>query len=260
MKNIVIPMSWEWVRFSTKSAIECLKPYRQIKLVGEVPKPYIDINWKSMIEIVIEWFNISWRIILIINSKHVLSSNIVLNTINKILRKFDNVIVIESTKTLEWPASIVMEAKNYINNDNELIILNSDQFFINNFTNSFFSHISGTKNNWTIVTYHSIDLKNSFAILDEHKNIINVIEKPKEIIPNSFATTWVYYWKNGKHFIEWTEQMIKKWHKVNWEYYIAPVYSENISSWLAFDIFHTENVILVWTPIDLVLYIQWIKK
>ena len=53
--------------------------------------------------------------------------------------------------------------------------------------------------------------------------------------------------------------MIKKWNKINWEYYIAPVYSENISSWLAFDIFHTENVVLVWTPIDLVSYIKSIE-
>jgi len=252
--NLVIPMAWEWTRFQWKQAKKILENY-DIWWLWKIPKPYLNINWKTMIEHVLDWLNIDWNKYLIVNNLH-LEDQEVKNIIDNIKRKYKNIFIIEDESNLEWPAKTVMSAKKHIN-DKSLLILNSDQFFATDFSSKFINHISKNYNDWTIITYDNTELKNSFAILDENWKVIKVVEKPKQYIKNSLATTWLYYWKNWKVFLEWAEEMFNdNTKKVNWEFYIAPIYNENIKQWYNFDTLNSEDIFLVWTPNDLENYLK----
>lgn len=252
--DIIIPMSWKWTRFQWPEAQEVLTDFN-IKWLWSVPKPFIEIDWKSMIEIVLDTLNIPWRVILILNSQHVEEFEQVRWVLSRIKNSNSNTLCIESWEKLQWPATTVLEAKKHIS-DKALLIINSDQFFTEAFSPEFIQHIKREGDSaWTIVTYDSKDLKNSFAVLDKNWKVIKVVEKPTEYINNSFATTWVYFWRKWSDFLDWCHQMIEDGKKVNWEYYIAPVYTENIATGYRVDILQSSNVHLVWTPLDLKAYL-----
>lgn len=248
--DIIIPMAWEWTRFKWASAKNALKNF-DIKWLGEIPKPYISIEWKSMIEIVLETLNISWRIIIVINSQHTEEFSQVKNVVSQIKAKFNNVLFVESGEKLKWPATTVIEAQEFIWN-RELLVINSDQFFSKGFSTEFQSHIKDSNSDWTIVAYDN----NSFAVLDVNWYVSTVVEKPSKMLPNSFATTWVYFWRKGSDFLDWFHQMVGNNLSVNWEFYIAPIYNANVSQWRQIDILESSQVHLVWTPKDLEYYLS----
>ncbi|MDD4151031.1 MAG: sugar phosphate nucleotidyltransferase [Candidatus Gracilibacteria bacterium] len=252
--DIVIPMSGNGTRFQGQNAQKILNGF-DIKGLGNVPKPFIEINGKSMIEIVLDTLNISGRIVLILNSQHIERVEQVRSVLSRIKSRYNDIIYIESDKKLQGPATTTLEAEQYISNK-ALLVINSDQFFTENFSSEFINHISkGSDADGIIVTYNSRKLNNSFAILDQYGNVRNVVEKPEKYIDNSFATTGVYFWRKGSDFLEGCHQMIKKGKTVAGEYYIAPIYNENIARDSKISIFQSFNVNLVGTPLDLKNYL-----
>lgn len=254
MQNIVIPMAWEWARFKGSSAKELLAKF-DVKWLDEVPKPYLSINGKSMIEIALDTLNISWKVILIVNSDH-LTDGRVSSIIDK-LEDHHNAIILEDDSELKGAATAAIVAKRYINNNKNLTIVNSDQFFRETFSSSFTEHIKKSRTDWTILTYDNKELKNSFAVLDLNWKVSSIIEKPDLYIEWSEATSWVYHWSRWEDFIRGTESMVSSGKMIWWEFYIAPVYNENIDNDnLSFDTLKSNDVILVWTPKDLVEYLE----
>ena len=88
------------------------------------PKPLIEVGKKPMIEIVLDLLNISANYIFLVQKEHQKKYNIksLLNTLKP------NCKIVEIDKVTQGAACTVLLAKKYINNDDPLIISNSDQY------------------------------------------------------------------------------------------------------------------------------------
>jgi len=76
-----------------------------------------------------------------------------------------------------------------------------------------------------IVTFISTHPKWSFVKVDEEGYVKEVAEK-RPI--SNIATVGIYYFKQGRYFVEAAEKMVKKNVRVNNEFYVAPTYNEMI--------------------------------
>lgn len=189
------------------------------------PKPLIDINGKTMIEVVINNLRpkTDHKFIFICQKEHYDTydlHNILKNATNN---KFEVVLINGIT---EGAACTVLCATQHINNEDDLLIANSDQFIqfdINNFIKE------GRENSTDglIMTFNASHPKWSYARVDEHGKVLEVAEK--KIISNK-ATVGIYYFKKGSEFVKGAQSMIIKNIKHNNEFYVCPVYNETILS------------------------------
>ena len=186
------------------------------------PKPLIDINGKTMIQIIIENLNFSAEHILICQKEHY--EKYALKELLDLITP--NCKIIQVSEITEGAACTALLSKESINNDEELIIANSDQW-VNWNNQHILSYLRDNDADGGIVTFYSTHPKWSFVKLDDEGKVTIVAEK-KPI--SNIATVGIYYFKKGKYFVEAAEQMIGKNIRTNNEFYIAPVYNEMIQS------------------------------
>lgn len=209
MLNIVIPMAGSGSRFQNAGYT--------------FPKPVIDIQGKTMIEIVINNLRpkVDHKFIFIVQKEHFDKYdlwNILKNSTN------GNFEIVKIDRVTEGAACTALTASQYINNDNDLIIANADQFIQVDF-NKFIENARTGEKDGLIMTFEANHPKWSYARVDKKGYVIEVAEK-KVISKN--ATVGIYYFKRGSDFVASAQSMIRKKIKNNNEYYICPVYNELI--------------------------------
>ena len=227
--NILIPMAGAGKRFADAGYI--------------FPKPLIEIDNKPMIQWVIESLNLKGRYIFLIQSEHQKKYNI--KSVLKILQP--NCEIIEIDELTEGAACTTLLAKKFINNNNPLIIANSDQYIQWNSSKSMYE-ITSKKYDGAILTFESIHPKWSYAKSDKTGFVKEVAEKK---VISKEATVGVYYWKHGENYVKYAEQMIKKDKRVNNEFYVCPVYNEAISDNKKIKSIEVKKMIGMGTPEDL---------
>lgn len=239
MINIVIPMAGEGSRF--------------VKAGYEKPKPFIDVLGKSMIENVME--NLSFpdaRYILIGRKDHLLKEN---ELVRMITEKY-NAVFIEIEKLTEGTACTVLFAKKYIDNDDALLIANSDQIVDMNIV-EYINDCNTRSLDGSILTFHDEEMnpKWSFAKTDENGLVTSV--KEKEAI-SSDATVGIYYYSKGKDYIDAAIQMIIENDRVNNEFYTCPTYNYAIAQGKKIGIYNIpyESMHGIGTPEDLNSYLK----
>ena len=215
------------------------------------PKPLIEVHQKPMIQIVVESLGLKGNFIYIVKKEHLEKYN---------LKSFLNIItpkckIITIDKLTEGAAcnSII---KKYINNSKPLIISNSDQFIEWNTSESMYS-FSTNKVDGAILTFTATHPKWSYAKVDKNNNVTKVAEK--KVISNN-ATVGVYYWKHGKDFVKYANQMITKNIRVNNEFYVCPVYNEAIKDKKRIKIKSVDSMWGLGTPEDLDYFLKYHSK
>ena len=206
MLNIVIPMAGRGSRFA--------------KAGYELPKPLIDVNGRPMIEVVTR--NIAskceHRFIYICQQEH-LEKYALAERLKKIS---PNCKIATVDHITEGAACTVLLAEKYIDNDDPMMIANSDQF-VDTDINEYLAALGN--NDGLIMTMPADDPKWSFIKYDENGYVTMVREK--EVISNE-ATVGIYNYARGSDFVKYAKQMIRKNIRVNNEFYVAPVYNEMI--------------------------------
>ena len=184
------------------------------------PKPLIDIDGKTMIQVVVENINVAGNYIFICKKEHYEKYSMfeLLNLISSECK------IVQVSEKTEGAAKTLLLAKELINNDDELIIANSDQWLDWN-PNHFLSFLRSKNADGGIVTFISTHPRWSFAKVDNDGLITEVAEK-KPI--SNIATAGIYYFKHGKDFVWAAEQMIEKNIRFNNEFYYAPAFNEMI--------------------------------
>jgi dTDP-glucose pyrophosphorylase len=234
--NVVIPMAGAGSRFE--------------KAGYTFPKPLIDVNGKPMIQLVVESMNIDATFIYIVQKSHREKYN--LDTLLNLITPGCKIVEVDGLT--EGAACTVLLAKEYINNENQLILTNSDQFIEWNSTD--FMYQMNEKNfDGGIMCFEATHPKWSFVKTNETGIITEVAEKNP--ISNQ-ATAGIYYWKHGSDFVKYTEQMIDKNIRVNNEFYVCPVYNEAIEDGKVIFNYEipTENMWGLGTPEDLKYYLE----
>ena len=208
MLNIVIPMAGRGSRFSQAGY--------------EMPKPLIDICGHPMIEYVTR--NIrpqcEHRFIYICQQEHLEKYGLT----GELQRIAPGCMIVTIDHITEGAACTVLLAEKYIDNDDPLMIANSDQY-VDTDINTYLQAMK--ENDGLIMTMPADDPKWSFIKYDENGYVTMVREK--EIISNE-ATVGIYNYRRGKDFVRYAHQMINKDIRVNNEFYVAPVYNEMIKA------------------------------
>jgi beta-phosphoglucomutase-like phosphatase (HAD superfamily)/dTDP-glucose pyrophosphorylase len=205
--NVLVPMAGAGSRFASAGYT--------------FPKPLIEVHGKPMIQVVVENLNMEANYIFIVQKEHYEKYNLkyLLNLIAPNCR------IVQVEGVTEGAACTTLLAKEFINNDEHLIIANSDQFIDWNSNETMYAFNADSVDGG-ILTFHSTHPKWSYASLDE-TGFVNEIAEKKVI--SSHATVGVYYWNKGSDYIKYAEQMIEKNIRVNNEFYVAPVYNEAIA-------------------------------
>jgi len=186
------------------------------------PKPLIQIIKKSMVEWATSNINVNFNdFIFLILQKHIDQNNL-----DEKLKELysPEITIIPISKVTEGAPLTILQAKEIINTDEELLICNGDQFFSEDVLNMISKlplEYSGL-----IPVFRSTQTKFSYAKVDGSMNVIEVAEK----IPiSNYATAGAYYFRKGKDFIWAVEKMIEKDIRRGNEFFVCPVYNELIS-------------------------------
>ncbi len=207
MLNIVIPMAGRGSRFADAGYV--------------LPKPLIDVEGKPMIELVTE--NIrpkcDHRFIYICQEEHLKKYDL-----EKELRRMSpGCEIITIDHITEGAACTVLLASKFIDNDDSMMIANSDQF-VDTDINDYILALGD--NDGLIMTMPADHPKWSYIRFDKDGFVTEVREK--EVISNE-ATVGIYNYKHGSDFVKYANIMIEKNIRVNNEFYVAPVYNEMIA-------------------------------
>ena len=232
--NVLIPMAGAGSRFEQKGYT--------------FPKPLIDVNGKPMIQNVIENLNIDANYIYVIQKSHELKYN--LSSMLNLLTPKCKIVQVDGLT--EGAACTTLLAKEYIDNDNPLLMANSDQYVEWN-SNEFMYKMNETDCDAGILTFNSTHPKWSFVKLND-KNLVCEVAEKNPI--SDIATVGIYFWKNGSDYVKYAEKMIEKNNRFNNEFYVCPVFNEAI---LENKKIITYNIDKMWglgTPEDLETFLK----
>ena len=235
--NVLIPMAGAGSRFAQAGYT--------------FPKPLIEVNGKPMIQVVLENLNIEANYTFVVRKEHYEKYS--LQYLLTLIAPGCNIVQVD--ELTEGSACTTMLAKEFIDNDDPLLLANSDQFMEWN-SNECLYAFNADGIDGGILTFKATHPKWSYAKVGSDGFVSEVAEK-KPISED--ATVGVYYWKKGSDYVKYTEQMIKKNIRTNGEFYICPVFNEAIADGKKVRIKEIQKMWGIGTPEDLSYYLEHYK-
>jgi HAD superfamily hydrolase (TIGR01509 family) len=235
--NVVIPMAGLGSRFQTAGYT--------------VPKPFLPVFGKPMFEWVIS--NIIPDSLRPYVSVHIIVRQEHIDRFREL--NVHNYNLHTVPQLTEGAACTVLTVKDAINNDDPLVIANSDQY-LDWDADNFYRCLSHPDYDGVISSFYqpnSSDLRWSYANIDSEGHVTDVQEK-KFIGP--IATTGIYGWKRGADFVRDAETMIERNIRVNNEFYVCPVYNQSIARGAHIRTLHCEKMWGLGVPDDYEYFLQ----
>jgi len=227
---------------------------RRFKEVGySLPKPLIDVHGKPMIERVIEGLNIDGNYIFVVQEKHIERYHLDV-TLRKIAPHCK---IVTLDGLTEGQACSALLAEKHIDNNEELLIVNCDNYFLWE-VDQFLDKTSHNDFDGMIFTFKD-DSGNpgwSYAQVDDDGRVIRVAEK--EAISDT-ALAGAFYWRRGSDFVKYTKSMIDKDVRINNEFYITPTFNEAISDGKIICDYNILAMRSMDTPGDLKDFKKWLE-
>lgn len=205
MLNIVVPMAGRGSRFADAGYAD--------------PKPLIDVNGKHMIEVVINNLKpaCEHRFIFVCQEEHVK-----VYELEKIFSKAcENFEIVTINGITEGAAITVLRARQYFENDQPLMIANSDQW-VDVDINEYLNDMSLRRLSGSMLTMKADDPKWSYAKINEVGLVSEVVEK---VVISDEATVGIYNFEKGSDFCHYADFMVEQNIRSNGEFYVAPVYT-----------------------------------
>ena len=206
MLNIVLPIAGRGSRFSEAGYA--------------MPKPLIPVHGVPMVEVVVN--NVRphqpCHFTFIALQEHLEH----LGMRETIQRIAPGCSIIPVTQVTEGAACTVLLARDVIDNDEPLMIANSDQW-VNIDIDDYLGEMDRKDAEGLIMTMWSDHPKWSYVGLDKTGRVTHVVEK--QVISNE-ATVGIYNFRRGCDYVRAADEMIAKNLRVNNEFYVAPTYNE----------------------------------
>jgi len=229
--NILIPMAGAGSRFAREGY--------------NLPKPLIPVDGVPMIVRAIQTLDIKGRYHFITRSgDYSYDTNGAINSV------CIDPVVIDINHVTEGAAATALLMKRYIDNDDELIIVNCDQImdWDVDVVLADMRQFDGA-----VVAIRSQDPKHSYVKIN--KGLATEFAE-KEVI-SEFALTGIHYWKHGSDFVASAEQMIADNVRSGaGEYYVAPTYNYLIKQKkrIGVTVIEDREIHFIGTPKDLEAY------
>jgi NDP-sugar pyrophosphorylase family protein len=210
MLNIVLPIAGRGSRFAQAGYT--------------LPKPLIPVNGRPMIEVVTANVRPSQphRFIYLCLQEH-LDQTDLRSTLQRVS---PGCRIIPVRQVTEGAACTVLLARDHINNDEPLMLANSDQY-VELDINDYLAAMEREVADGLIMTFWSDQPKWSYVRLDSQGRVTEVVEK--QVVSNE-ATVGIYNFRRGADFVRAAEQMIARNLRVSGEFYVAPVYNQLIAT------------------------------
>tara|TARA_Y100000996_G_scaffold284563_1_gene224614 strand:+ start:6699 stop:8072 length:1374 start_codon:yes stop_codon:yes gene_type:complete len=232
--NVLIPMAGAGSRFE--------------KAGYTFPKPLIEVNGKPMIQVVTENLNIDAKHTYIVQKSHYEKYH--LKHLLNLISPDCNIVQVDGVT--EGAACTTLLAKEFIDNDEPLVLANSDQY-VEWDSNEFMYSMVADDIDGGILSFEATHPKWSYAKLDDDGFVCEVAEK-KPI--SNIATVGIYYWKHGRDYVKYAEDMIAKDIRFNNEFYVCPVYNQAIEDDKKIKVFGVDKMWGLGTPEDLNTYLK----
>lgn len=233
--NVIIPMAGLGNRFS-KAGFQNIKPL-------------IKVQNKTFIEWSTNTLNIDGNYIFIILEQHSEQLTPHLKQLKP------HCTIIEIPFVTQGCAETCLFAKQFINNDNPLIITNCDQI-LHYDSQKYIDFLKQTDPDGNVMTFYSNTDKNSYAIIDENGWCTKVAEKQ---VISEHSLVGVHYWKHGSDFVASAHQLIQNDIRANNEYYISLTYNIMIQQHKKINIYPlsaNEQYLSIGTPEQLYDYLD----
>jgi len=244
--NIVIPMAGRGSRFLQE---------RDRNPEYSKPKPFIGIAGHPMIEWALSSLPTreSDNLIFLVLKEHVEDSQIDTSLRRTFGERIKIIVVDEIT---EGAACTALLAKNYINNEDPLLITDSDHYIDGK---KIFDDIKfyGDNIDGVIPVFYANGPKWSYSRVDNQGYIIETAEKV-QISRN--ANIGAYYFSKGRDFVWAAEEMIEENDRVNNEFYIAPVYNYLVRRGKLFVLSRPRFVHGLGTPKDVEKFLEFLRR
>jgi NDP-sugar pyrophosphorylase family protein len=209
MLNIVVPMAGRGLRFA--------------KSVETTPKPFIEVlPGKRMVEYVIEYLTLNepHRFIFVCLEEHARGFKLYDFFGSRLGDTYKMVVVQEVTR---GPAATALLAKDYVNDDSELLIGYCDCFFTIE-PAEFLGHCRSKKADGGLIAYPSHSAMDAYMETDCGGWVLRTAEK--EIISQT-AAAGLYYFRKGSDFVTAALDMLAS-STGRQEVFVSPVFNELI--------------------------------
>ena len=212
-----------------------------------MPKPLIMSKDKHIIDWSMSSIDTSeCNIIFAVRLEHI--NNFSIDDILK--SKFgEDITIVVIDRVTDGSVSTCLLAKDYIDNDLPLIIYTPDVYFENQFDPS---KIPDSVDGF-VLTFKANSPAHSYVELDEDGYATRTAEK--EVISQN-AAVGVYYYKTGKMFVKYAEEMISQNIRTKGEFYICPMYNQMIRDNLRVKIDQVEKMHVLGTPTELEFFVE----
>ena len=183
------------------------------------PKPLVKILGKSIVEWSIETLGLDGNYIFCCKKEHIEKYSI-----DKVLKKIvTDCEIISIDFQTKGPVESILEAENLINNDEELLISDTDHYL--EWDHEFFNNKIRKMNidGCTMIFPDKYNLKKSSFVKLDNKGF--VIESAEKQVISNIATVGVHYFKKGSDFVKYANEMISKKMSYNNEFFITPIYN-----------------------------------
>lgn len=233
--NVLIPMAGKGSRFASAGY--------------SFPKPLIDVMGKPMIQWVVENVNLKSKYTFIAQSEHIEKYS--LPTLLNLIAPHCNVVPVDGIT--EGAACTALLAQQYIDNDNPLLILNSDQYLEWDLIHDLYRLENSTVDG-AIFTFHSTHPKWSYVKRAPGTDTVIEVAEKKPI--STDATCGVYWWRRGSDFVKYINQMIAADDRTLDEFYICPAYNYAIQDSKIIQAVPVRAMHGLGTPEDLQVFIK----
>lgn len=219
-----------------------------------VPKSLIEAKGKPMIQYAVESLSFvkNAQLLFLVLKEHE-DNHAISEKLKKLFGMAIRIIIVDHVT--EGAVATALLAREFIDNQEELIISNADHYFI---SKQFREALQKKDKNYSgmIPVFEATHSRWSFAKVNEKGMVIEVAEK----VPiSNTATVGVYFFKHGKDFVWAADQMIRKDIRRNNEFYVCPVFNELIGRG---DKIKAVNVEAMWslgTPEDVTYFDKYYK-
>ena len=207
--KVVVPMAGRGSRFANTA--------------GTTPKPLIPVMGRPMVAWALKSIeNVPFSQIIFIALKEHDEKFQVKKVLTSAMRRRRFELVLLDGIT-EGQLCTVLEGKSHINTDEDVLIISSDTYVISDIGR----HIAQRGGDCSgLISVASLPGNQwSFAQTDEKGNVIRVAEKERI---SDFASTGLYYFSNGRIFVERAEEVISRGERTKNEFYVIPLYQTYI--------------------------------
>jgi HAD superfamily hydrolase (TIGR01509 family) len=235
--NVVIPMAGAGSRFKRSGF--------------DVPKPLIDVHGMPMVQAAIELIDLpNAKFTFIVQREH--DQRYGLTHLLRAIKPGSNIVHVDGLT--DGAACTMLVAKQFIDNDEHLVISNCDQRIEMDWAH-YFNRIVKNKADASLVCFEETEgsMKWSYAAANKDGWISEVKEKQRI---SSFATCGIYHFTRGKDFVASAEEMIAANDRVNNEFYVAPTFNYAIKNGKRVMNFMCKRMIGMGTPEDLTKYVE----